>query len=172
VTSGDPIRVTLTGDRTGAYVVSEERPDGSLVLEPDMHQRTQASYGKGVARSTGALGELLGGLFKDRPVPTVPELLHGWGVTLNRGEDILDFLTLQLNEVNGFAAVTTSRLIFMPQGGNARGPAEDYPRATMRNVEVVGRRRKRLRMETNRGGMTIDAGRDEIQRLADELVGW
>jgi hypothetical protein len=28
-------RVTLAGDRTGEYLVAEERPDGSLVLLPD-----------------------------------------------------------------------------------------------------------------------------------------
>lgn len=27
--------VTLVGDRSGEYVVREERPDGTLVLEPD-----------------------------------------------------------------------------------------------------------------------------------------
>jgi hypothetical protein len=170
VSSEDPIRVSLTGDRTGAYVVSEERPDGSLVLEPDGVQPTQARHDEGVARPAGALGELLLGLFKDRPTATVPELLHRWGVTLNPGEDIRQFLTLQVNEVNGFAAVTTSRLIFMPQGGNARGPAEEYRLAAVRNVEVVGRRRTRLRVETSRGSMTIEAGRDEIQQLAGELA--
>jgi hypothetical protein len=164
VSAEDPIRVTLTGDRTGAYVVSEERPDGSLVLEPDLVQPTQ------VERSAGGLGELLGGLLsKDRPVATVPELLRGWGVTLNPGEDIRDFLNLEIDDVNGFAAVTTSRLIFMPQGGDGRGPAEEYRLATLTNAEVIGRRRRRLRVETNRGSMTIEAGRDEIQRLAAEL---
>jgi hypothetical protein len=102
---------------------------------------------------------------------TVPELLHGWGVTLGDGEEIRDFLTLQINEVNGFAAVTTSRLIFMPQGGYGRGPAEEYRLATFTNAEVVGRRRRRLHVETNRGRMTVEAGRDEIERLAGELVG-
>ena len=28
-------RITLTGDRSGEYVVVEERPDGSLVVAPD-----------------------------------------------------------------------------------------------------------------------------------------
>jgi len=28
-------RITLTGDRSGDYVVVEERPDGSLVVAPD-----------------------------------------------------------------------------------------------------------------------------------------
>jgi hypothetical protein len=28
-------RVTLSGDRAGDYVVTEERPDGALVLVPD-----------------------------------------------------------------------------------------------------------------------------------------
>jgi hypothetical protein len=165
VSSQDPIRVTLTGDRTGAYVVSEERPDGSLVLEPDVMSPAR------VDRSGGGLGELLGGLLsKDRSVGTVPELLHGWGVRLDLGEDVRDFLSLQINEVNGFAAVTTSRLIFMPQGGDGRGPADEYPLATVTNAEVFGRRRRRLRVETNRGSMTIEAGRDEIQRLAEELT--
>jgi hypothetical protein len=117
------------------------------------------------------LGELLSGLLKERPTATVPELLNSWGVRLDLGEDVCDFLTLQINEVNGFAAVTTSRLIFMPQGGNRRGPATEYRLATLTNAEVVGRRRTRLRVETNRGPMTIEAGRDEIQRLAGELVG-
>jgi hypothetical protein len=170
VSSEDPIRVTLTGDRQGAYVVSEERPDGSLVLEPDLLQPTQVAHG-GLERSTGALGELLSGLFKDRPVPTVAELLHGWGVRLNHGEDIRDFLTVEINEVNGFAAITTSRLIFMPQGGNGHGPAAEYRLATLTNVEIVGRRRRRLRVESARGSMTIAASRDEIERMAEELVG-
>jgi hypothetical protein len=92
-------------------------------------------------------------------------------VTLNQGEDIRDFLALEINEVNGFAAVTTSRLIFMPQGRTRGGPAAEYRLATLTNVEVVGRRRRRLHVESARGSMTIAAGRDEIERLAEELVG-
>jgi len=32
---GQPIRVTLAGSRKGAYIVTEEHPDGTLVVVPD-----------------------------------------------------------------------------------------------------------------------------------------
>ena len=32
---GQTIRVTLTGSREGAYIVTEEHPDGTLVVVPD-----------------------------------------------------------------------------------------------------------------------------------------
>lgn len=32
---GERAHVKLSGDRTGEYVVTEERPDGSLTLVPD-----------------------------------------------------------------------------------------------------------------------------------------
>jgi hypothetical protein len=31
-----PPHVTLSGDRAGEYVIEEERPDGRLVLAPDL----------------------------------------------------------------------------------------------------------------------------------------
>lgn len=36
---GQTIRVTLTGSREGAYIVTEERPDGSLVIVPDKSEK-------------------------------------------------------------------------------------------------------------------------------------
>ena len=32
---GQTIRVTLTGSREGTYIVTEEHPDGTLVVVPD-----------------------------------------------------------------------------------------------------------------------------------------
>ncbi len=34
-----PTHVTLSGDRSGEYVIEEERPDGRLVLAPDPDDR-------------------------------------------------------------------------------------------------------------------------------------
>jgi hypothetical protein len=36
-------RVTLSGDLSGEYVVEERRPDGRLVLRPDLSIRTMLS---------------------------------------------------------------------------------------------------------------------------------
>lgn len=35
----ETIRVTLTGSHEGAYIVTEERPDGSLVVVPDKSEK-------------------------------------------------------------------------------------------------------------------------------------
>ncbi|HEY6550645.1 MAG TPA: hypothetical protein VIY71_05535 [Solirubrobacterales bacterium] len=38
---GQTIRVTLTGSREGAYIVTEERPDSTLVVVPDKSEKTR-----------------------------------------------------------------------------------------------------------------------------------
>jgi hypothetical protein len=35
VTEDSTAHVTLAGDKSGEYIITEERPDGTLVLEPD-----------------------------------------------------------------------------------------------------------------------------------------
>jgi hypothetical protein len=40
----EPTRVTLSGDLSGDYVVEERRPDGRLVLRPDLSVRAMLSY--------------------------------------------------------------------------------------------------------------------------------
>lgn len=37
------IRVTLTGSREGPYIVTEEHPDGSLVVVPDKSKKASDS---------------------------------------------------------------------------------------------------------------------------------
>jgi hypothetical protein len=37
------IRVTLSGSREGPYIVTEEHPDGSLVVVPDKSEKTNDS---------------------------------------------------------------------------------------------------------------------------------
>jgi hypothetical protein len=39
----EPTRVTLSGDLSGDYVVEERRPDGRLVLRPDLSVRAMLS---------------------------------------------------------------------------------------------------------------------------------
>jgi hypothetical protein len=39
----EPTRVTLSGDLSGEYVVEERRPDGRLVLRPDLSIRAMLS---------------------------------------------------------------------------------------------------------------------------------
>lgn len=59
-----PPRVTLTGDRTGDYVVCEERCDGTIVQKPET--RAQASL-----RRLG-LRSLTGGGFDELDVDMQP----------------------------------------------------------------------------------------------------
>jgi hypothetical protein len=40
---GQTIRVMLTGSHEGAYIVTEEHPDGTLVVVPDKSEKTSDS---------------------------------------------------------------------------------------------------------------------------------
>ena len=72
--SSRPLRVTLTGDVSGAYVVVEQRSDGSLVVAPDVSRRSVPVP----RRSASPFATLLSGLLTppEKPMSGV-EILDG-----------------------------------------------------------------------------------------------
>jgi hypothetical protein len=174
MSSRRPIRVSLSGDRFGDYVVAEERPDGSLVLEPDGSGPSTARRRR-ARPGSGGLAALFSGMLTntsgDRP-QTVPEILEEWGVKLRSDEQVRDFLSLEVNGVGGFAAITTARLIFVSHA--ARGPvcAREFPLATLLSAELSpGRGRQRLRVSWASGETTIEGARETLDRLNQALIG-
>lgn len=49
------IRVTLSGSREGRYIVTEEHPDGSLVVVPDESEKTRPPHDAEIDRYSGCL---------------------------------------------------------------------------------------------------------------------
>jgi hypothetical protein len=174
VSSRRPIRVTLSGDRSGEYVVVQERPDGSLVLEPEESRRS-AARPRQRRPARGGLAALLSGMVTnssgDGP-ETVPGILGEWGVTLSGDERVRDFLAVEVNGVAGFAAITTARMIFVPRSARGPGHAREYPLAGLRSTELAARRRgPRLRVTWTSGETTIQGARDDLDRLTQALEG-
>jgi hypothetical protein len=167
-----PLRVTLTGELSGEYVVVEERPDGSLVVAPATSKRSDSTAPRPVphVRTT-----LLSGLLtrsKQAPKTSVPELLAGWGVGLRDEEQISEFLVADIDGSTGFVAVTSQRFIFVADTGRGFGVAQEHLLSAARNVGLVRHgRRHELRVtwhgaESRIGG--VDA--DLLSRLRDHLT--
>jgi hypothetical protein len=169
-----PIRVSLSGDRSGDYVVAEERPDGSLILTPEASGRPTARPGRR-RPGHGGLGGLLSGMLVNisgEGPETVPEMLEEWGVKLGDDEQVRDFLSLEVNGMAGFVAITTARLIFAPQRARGAGGAQEFALATLENAELSQRLgRQRLRVTWASGETTIQGPREALDRLRQALVG-
>jgi hypothetical protein len=139
-----PLRVTLTGDVSGAYVVVEQRSDGSLVVVPDV------SNGSATAprRSASPIATLLSGLLTppQKPMSGV-EVLKGWGVELDEEEGIEEFLVADVDDEGGFLAITSQRFIFVADRGRGSKVVHEYLLSAARDVEIVRRGvRQRLRV--------------------------
>ena len=167
-----PLEVTLTGDRSGHYVVVEERPDGSLVVAPDRSKRSSP----GVKRSaTQSGGSLMSGLLTRPPrtPPSIPETLEGWGVELAENETTSDFMLADIDGQAGFLAITSQRFIFVAQTGKGLGVVQENLVSAARNVEVVGRgRTQKLRVTWHGTASLISLhDRDALARLERRLSG-
>ena len=163
-----PLRVTLTGDVSGAYVVVEQRSDGSLVVAPDVSKRS----GPGPRRSASPITTLLSGLITPAEKSmTGVEVLEGWGVALDEDEQIEEFFVADVDDIAGFLAITSQRFMFVADTGSGSRVLHDYRLSAARSVEVVRRGlRHKLRVtwpaaESLVGGLD----RKSVERLVDHF---
>lgn len=132
-----PLRVTLTGDVSGAYVIVEQRSDGSLVVAPDTSTRSQAAS----RSSPSPVARLLSGLLTppDKTPMSGAQVLHGWGVELDDDEQIEEFFVAEVDDRAGFLAITSQRFIFVADTGRGPTVIHEYLLSAARNVEVIRR---------------------------------
>ena len=163
-----PLRVTLTGDVSGAYVVVEQRSDGSLVVAPDVSSRS----GTAPRRSASPIATLLSGLVTPAQKPmSGAEVLEGWGVELDEEERVEEFFVADVDDEGGFLAITSQRFIFVADRGRGSTVVHEYMLSAARNVEIVRRGvRQRLRV-TWHGAETLVGGLDRkaMARLQHRL---
>jgi hypothetical protein len=157
--------VTLTGDVSGPYVVVEQRPDGSLVVAPDMSSGSRTSPRRPFVT-------LLSGLLSPpEKAMSGLEVLEGWGVVLHEGEQIDEFFVADVDDRAGFLAITSKRFIFVADIGKGSTVVHEYLLSDARNVELVRRGlRQRLHVswydaETFVGGLD----RKALARLQHHL---
>jgi hypothetical protein len=141
----EPLRVTLTGDRAGAYIIVHERPDGSLVLAPDPAptspvaaeepDRGKAGQHRRSRRAGLSLAELLA---QRRGGPaTVHEALDEWGIELLVDEFVAEFVTADVDGRKGFVAITNQRLMFVARAGSELRVIDEHPLSTCRGSALV-----------------------------------
>ena len=166
--SSRPRRVTLTGDVSGGYVVVEQRPDGSLVLAPDVSRPSVAP----LRRSASPVATLLSGLITpSEKSMTGVELLQDWGVDLDEQERIEEFFVADVDDEAGFLAITSQRFIFVVDRGRGKMVVHEHLLSAARDVELVRRGlRQRLRV-TWHGAESLVGGVDRkaITRLQHHL---
>lgn len=141
----EPPHVTLTGDRAGAYIIVDERPDGSLVLAPDPAPTSQvaaqapdpgtAGHQRGSRRPRLSLSELLGQR-KGGPA-TVHEALDEWGVELLVDEFVVEFVAADVDGRKGFVAITNQRLMFVARAGSELRVIDEHHLSTCRGSALV-----------------------------------
>ena len=176
--SDGPLQVTLTGDRSGDYVIVEERPEvrssWRRTARDDPHPahderlRLAARSRPGQARSCQQ--------FLARPVrtpPSISETLEGWGVELADGETPSDLMVADIDGDAGFLAITSQRFIFVAQTVKGLGVVQENLLSAARNVAVVGsRRRQKLRVTWHGTESVISLhDRDALARLESHLTG-
>jgi hypothetical protein len=163
-----PLRVTLTGDVSGAYVVVEQRSDGSLVVAPDVSKRSGAA----ARRPASPIANLLSGLLAPAEKPmTDVEVLESWGFELDAEERIEEFFVADVDDEAGFLAVTSTRFIFVADHGKGHKVVHEHLLSVARNVELVRHGlRQRLRV-TWHGAESLIGGLDRktIARLQHHL---
>jgi hypothetical protein len=166
-----PVRVTLTGDVSGAYVVVEQRSDGSLVVAPDASKRRSGTAPGG---SASPVVTLLSGLLTPTEKPmSGAEVLEGWGVELDEEERVEEFFVADVDDQAGFLAITNQRFIFVADSGKGPTVVHEHLLSAARNVELVRRGlRHRLRVTWHRaeslvGGLDRKAVARLEQRLQD-----
>lgn len=166
--AGRPARVYLTGDREGAYIVSEERGDGSLVLTPDRSRRARAAEPAGPLAS-GPLAQLLLGRRQDR-FPTSRDALDAWGVDLLADESVAEFALADVDKQHGFVAVTDRRFIFLVRSGASLRPRLEQPLERLISVEPLGRRGLLISWKEAEPTVVESRDRGQIERLRTSLL--
>jgi hypothetical protein len=172
MTFDHPERVYLTGAREGAYLVTEERADGSLTLKRDDAPRLRRR--RAPREVTDDLGPLAH-LFRRRPEPTrtADAALDAWGVDLLDDEALGEFLLADIDERHGFVAVTNHRLIFLERNGAVLQPRQEHPLSQLMSVEPMARGRKARLMIKWDGAppMSINStNRAQLERLRAQLL--
>jgi hypothetical protein len=169
MSSERPLRVTLTGDRAGDYVVVEEGSDGSLVVAPD-----RARFGSQPLRpQPQGLGALFSS-FISRP-PQAPSsvvaALRGWGVALCEDEPVRDFMAVTIDARSGFLALTSRRFIFIARSRAGLRVEREAPLFAAHDVELVRHRlRNQLRVKFHDDELLIRApDRSSLVRLHRQL---
>ena len=167
--SSRPLRVTLTGDVSGGYVVVEQRPDGSLVLAPDPVKPPGAPR---QGSSASGIATLLSGLINPPEKPmTGGELLQDWGVELDEQEQIEEFFVADVDDEAGFVAITTHRFIFVADSGKGNKVVHEHLLSAARDVELVRRGLRQRLHVTWHGAESLIGGvdRKSIARLQHHL---
>jgi hypothetical protein len=149
---------------SGAYVVVEQRPDGSLVVAPD------SSEPPGAASRTPASSvmSLFSGLFTPaQKSMSGVEVLEGWGVELDEEERVEEFFVADVNGDAGFLAITSERFIFVASRGQGSTVVHDHLLSAARDVEVVRRGLGRKLRVSWHGAETLVGGLDRkaVMRL-------
>ena len=161
-----PARVYLTGHRQGAYLVSEERPDGSLVLTPDSSHRTRAAddFRRPLAQFLTS---------RQDSFPTSREALDAWGVALFDDESVAEFAMADVDKQHGFVALTNQRFIFLVRGRRSLQPVQQHSLRQLISVERHGRRgRAGLVVIWKEAAPTVIESRDraQLERLQTGLL--
>jgi hypothetical protein len=170
MSSQRPLYVTLTGDRSGSYVVVKEQPDGSLVLAPDIAR----GFRRAQPRTPQARNTLLSGtIFTPKEAArTVPVALADWGVDLGEGELVREFLVANVDGRAGFVAVTSQRLVFVAKIGGELSMAQEERLSSARDIDLVRRgMRRKLRVRWDGFEMLIGTSdRKSLARLQQILA--
>jgi hypothetical protein len=166
-----PLRVTLTGEVSGDYIVLEKRSDGSLVVAPDTLDRSAGA----ARRPASHGGTLLSGLLappNKAPMSDV-EVLEGWGVELGEDERISEFFVADVDGRMGFLAITSQRFIFVADSGKRERVVREHMLSAARNVDLVRRGlRHKLRVTWHGVDSLIEtADRKALSRLRHYLEG-
>jgi hypothetical protein len=162
------VRVTLLGDRSGDYVVVEERPDGTLVVAPD------TSRSRRRARRGGSTGSSLSRLLARRGSgpATIHEALDEWGFELADDEFVTEFLEASVAGRTGFAAVTNRRVVFIARSGAELRAIDEHPLSGVRQVDLIRRPFKSVLRVCWEDSQTEIAGAlDALKRLREQLGG-
>jgi len=144
-----------------------ERADGSLLIIPDDTARADIPR-----RSAPGDPGLLGALLRRTPPRSMQESLEAWGVVLLDGETVSEFGIADVNDCQGFLALTSRRLLFLARARGALQLADERPLSSISHVEPGRRGRRRWLTVTWEASapMTI-AGpdRDALERLEAQL---
>ena len=162
------VRVRLLGDRSGDYVVVDERPDGTLVLAPDTSRSRRRTYRDGLNASS--LSRLL--RRRGSGPATIHEALDEWGFELREDEFVTDFLEARVASTMGFAAVTNQRVAFFARSGAERRAIEEHPLSDVREVTLVRRPFKAvLRVSWEDNETELAGALDALMRVREQLGG-
>ena len=161
------VRVRLLGDRSGDYVVIEERSDGTLVIAPD--NSGSRTRGRPDPSAGSSLSRLL--TRRQHGPATIHEALGEWGFELQQDEFVTDFREATADGRGGFAAVTNQRVVFFARSGGDLRAIRERPLSAVQEVKLVRRPFKSvLRVRWDDGETEIAGAPDALKRLCRQLA--